>query len=685
MGRLNAPVNWTQQMRNFIESYPLDKQEINSDTDLAHAVQKDAVQNSLDAIDPANSQDFNVTFAIDNITEPNYLTITDSGTTGLTGRPSLTRSELERLSEEQYREERWSRMQALGYSHPEFGDEIGARGQGKFIFIGSSENGEMIFDTLRDDGVYRVGQWKTKENKPLMKPKEGRKAKAYVKECGLDPLEDVGTRIIIPDPKTEVWKSFWGLENEERCDLYRYISSTWWEALHNGRSITIKVEDEGIEVNVEIPKLYQHYRDDPDYFENLSREGVGKPLQDDFSGCLIKELVIAYSEKEVPDELKGIALQRGEMTVERFDPTHGNPHLPNDLFRNHVFGWIILNKEGDRELKKTERASHYHLGRKKGSLAFKLFGRDGWLARKVDEFGKQLGYAAGGREIAGTSKTLTLANRVARNIAGYEKPTLSGGKREKEPAPRKKKKKRRMKPQVKVKYPTKGSRRVEFGEKVSNIKVRVANYADSPMDYELKMTLNKKKGLRKKDEKEKLILVNKEGTVKDKTDWFGNQTIRFDEDYEEGKYVISAVSQSPEGKFKRETRKLIYLNIDPPPGGGIFKEITADTFEYPENKLQYRYSIGKDKRMTVILNDAHPLYDLNAKKSGGDPNRNYQLECAMNALLEYDFKGKARIADNRDLDPIKKLMDENTELFETSVGETSKARQRLLFDAFKKR
>ncbi len=688
MGRLNAPVNWSRQMENFIDSYPLDGVKgINPDTDLAHAVQKDAVQNSLDAIDEEKPENFTVKFRVDNIMEPQFLEILDSGTTGLTGRPSLSRSELERLSEEKYRKEKWSRMQALGYSHPELGEERGARGQGKFIFIGSSEDGEMVFDTLRKDGVYRVGQWETGENKPLMKPKEGDEARKYVKERELEPLENIGTRVAIPNPRTEVWKSFWGLADEDESDLYKYISSTWWEALYNGRSIVLEIDDK-ISKEVKPPKLYRHFEDDPKHFEHMQKKKVGKPFQDDFSGVMVKDLVIAYSEKEVPRELRGIALQRGEMTVERFDPTHGNPHLPSKL-KNHVFGWLTLNKAGDRELKKTERASHYHFGQKKGSLALKLFGRNGWLSRKMEEFGEQLGYAAGGRDVTGSyNKAINLLNNMAKDI-GYDSNTRLGGSTKKGDGGEKRKRKRyRLRPQIKLKYPTKGSRRVEFGEEVSNIRVRVANYSEHPMDYKLKMSLKKKEGLRTENEKEKITLVNNTGEIpkEEKTDWLGGQTIYFDEgDFDSGTYVISAVAQTKEGKHKRENRKLIYLDEDPPFQGGLIKEVKVRSLEPPSNRMQYITRMEEEKKITLFLNDIHPLYDLNTKEGTNEPKEEYVIRCGINAFLEHDLKGDGKIPRKKKLDRITELMDRSMEEFSSTIDETSKARQELLFDIFEDR
>lgn len=688
MGRLNPPVNWAEQMKNFIDSYPLDTVSgVNPDTDLAHALQKDAIQNSLDAIDEENPHDLTVKLEVDDIADPTYLSITDKGTTGLTGRPSLRRSELERIKDkERYEWERWSRMQALGYKNPDI-DARGARGQGKFIFIGSSENGEMIFDTLRADGIYRVGHWETDKNEPLMDPLEGEEAEKYIdRKVNLEPLEEIGTRIIIPQPRTEVWKAFWGYDGDRGGDMYRYISSTWWEALKNGRSIILQVEGEG-EREVNPPKLYRHFRDDSDYFKHIRKTGVGKPFQEKFSGCMVKELVIAYSEEKVPEELRGIAIQRGEMTVERFDPLHGNTHLPASL-KDHIFGWLILNRKGDRELKKTEVSSHYHFAQKRGSLALKLLGRNGWLSRQVEEFAeKELGYAAGGRDVTGSySKAVNLLNQMAKSV-GYENPARIGGSQKRESSKKKGNiRKKMLRAQLRVDYPTENSRRVEFGEKVS-VKSRISNYSDIPQDYEFKVTLKRKEGFRKENEEELSGLVAKEGTLeaKGKTDWLGKTTFNFAKStYSEGTYVISALVTNPNTKGTiHELRKLVYLNTDPPLERGIFKELEVDTFQPPDNRLQYKVKPDTDKKLTLIINDAHTLYDLNSEK--GDPTVEYVIECGTNALLERDFTTERKLVEERSLSGIEELMEKDIEQFDDSVAETARARQEFLFDAFRKR
>lgn len=700
MGRLKPPVNWSQQMMNFIDSYPLDSIiGVNPDTALAHAVQKDAIQNSLDAMDPNNPDDFRVEFRIDGLVDPKYISITDEGTTGLTGRPSLTRSELERLNKEQYRKENWSRMQALGYRNPDE-DAIGARGQGKFIFIGASESREMLFDTLRADGIYRIGHWETNKNDPLMEPLEGEEAKNYLKSyLGIAPLERVGTRIIIPKPKAEAWNAFWGIFGENGINLDSYISSTWWESLRNGKTITMKSGDDSRdEKRVEPPKIYQHFWSDPDRFKYMRQTRVGKPFQKNFPSCVVEEIVIVYSEERVPEYLRGIAVQRGEMTIERFDPLHGNPHLPQSL-KTHIFGWLIFNREGDRELKKTETSSHYRFAQKHGSLALEVLGRNGWLSKQMEQFGEELGFVAGGRNLTGMyGEVMNFLNIIARDL-GYAERTRHGGpikrkeeeKEEEEEIMRKSK--WYLKARLRADYPTPRSRRVEFGEEISEVKARVSNYSDIPQEYHLEVALKKKEGFRRENEKEIMVFVKKDSTLppKEKTGWFGPWEIPFQKGvYNEGTYVISALVTNPKtGKTIDEMRKLIYLNTDPPLEAGIFSELSLKALEPPDNKLQWRTRMTIEHKYELILNDAHPLFELNSEMKRGlkkkEPTKEYVRNCGLDALFDIDLKGRGYIVEKLGLNTIKELREKNFEPFENTLYETSRARQEFLFNAYRKK
>lgn len=81
-----------------------------------------------------------------------FFTMTDSDTCGLTG-PVLDLKDYEQDLPENYH---WARFESFAFTKTS-PDAIGARGQGKFIFLCASKLYTMYYDSLRDDGVYRLG------------------------------------------------------------------------------------------------------------------------------------------------------------------------------------------------------------------------------------------------------------------------------------------------------------------------------------------------------------------------------------------------------------------------------------------------------------------------------------------------------------------------------------------------
>jgi hypothetical protein len=171
---------------------------------LAHPVQKEAIQNSADALETASDDKWCVIFEMDDDTlPPRYISITDQGTCGLTGRTIVAQEELDKFQKEkpsEYQKERWAKFEALSYPNI---DPVGrgSRGEGKWVFIGASETKTIFYDTLRQDEVYRVGAW-LGENRLLKEPPEGDAAKKLLKDNFpyLEPLKKVGTRVIIVNP-----------------------------------------------------------------------------------------------------------------------------------------------------------------------------------------------------------------------------------------------------------------------------------------------------------------------------------------------------------------------------------------------------------------------------------------------------------------------------------------------------
>ena len=85
-----------------------------------------------------------------------FLTITDTNTKGLTG-PVLL--ETDEYVDELQSDYHWARFESFAFTKDD-PDAIGARGQGKFIFLAASRDYTMFYDSLRADGIYRLGATK---------------------------------------------------------------------------------------------------------------------------------------------------------------------------------------------------------------------------------------------------------------------------------------------------------------------------------------------------------------------------------------------------------------------------------------------------------------------------------------------------------------------------------------------
>ena len=136
------PADYIAICNNIADSYP---------NGTPHGVQKDAIQNAVDAGKARNA--VNVRFEFIANSKGRFVTITDSNTSGLTG-PVLR--DVEDYDKDLPEDYHWARFEAFAFTKSD-PDAIGARGQGKFVFLRASNSYTMYYDTLRKDGIYRLG------------------------------------------------------------------------------------------------------------------------------------------------------------------------------------------------------------------------------------------------------------------------------------------------------------------------------------------------------------------------------------------------------------------------------------------------------------------------------------------------------------------------------------------------
>src|SRR5208283_1072671 len=289
-------VNLTQTDANIAEQYP----------DIFYGLQKDAIQNSWDARQTKNGKDWKVIFKF--IHDRNILVIEEFGTTGMD-------------------EEKWKKYQNLWDTEKTESDALGARGQGKFLFHYFSKSKTVLTETIDQKGVYRFS-YGTNEGYD----DEGKNLQDYVP--GAASLDHQGTKIWIMDINPEF--------KEELLDVKRFIRniySTWWEIIQNYGVVIIVNLDE-VERSVVVPAFPKPIKER--VFEKEKIKDLGK----------IRTLVISYFKDDISEEFRGIAIQRGGMTVLRLQVN------ADATIKRKISGYCNFDDQLDHELKACETPNH---------------------------------------------------------------------------------------------------------------------------------------------------------------------------------------------------------------------------------------------------------------------------------------------------------------------------------------
>jgi hypothetical protein len=632
---------------------------------ISHIVQKEAIQNSSDALDKNNSDKWRVIFEMSDTLPPEFITITDQGTCGLTGRTIVSKDELDNLEKtdlQKYQQERWARFEALSFPNIDPKGR-GSKGQGKWTFIGASDSKTIVYDSLRRDDIYRIGSWQD-GRELLQKPPEGFFAEEMIKkDFGLEPLEKVGTRIVIVKPRKELWEGFLPILESP---LARYIGETWWELLKNGASIFIKWREHS--ARVETPPYYtdnyiEKNKEETWIIEDCELNWTKNPL------AKVKELTIIRSKTMIPEGFNGIAIQRNEMKICGFDVQTENPTITSEIAAS-IYGWITFNEEGEKELRAIEHTTHYDFGNAVGTFGFHVFGKNGWLIREIRKFAEQrLGLGPIGKSKSSLSDILAInkLNKFANrnSLGGHGRPVGPLP-----PKPTTPKKEIRIKMPKPV-FPHLETRRVEYEEIVKGITISIVNDSDTERKMKLTLVLKtaSRKGIPERVLKE---FVAKELCIasRQESEVFGPYEVLFAKHrFRDGTYVIEGEIVLLEGdvldeKFGKsmvldQERELVYLNEDPPTGGGLFEFI--DRVEFKDEKtLQYRV-IEKDDKYRIQINTLHPAYkhieeidsllsDYKLKTGTNVPNpiMDYEIEIGAEAIAHYDLKKEVNLIRNEE-------------------------------------
>ena len=328
-------LGWVRQVKDGYERF----------FGVAHGVQKDAIQNGWDARRCKRGTDWAFEFELVD-SGKKFFIMTDRGTKGLTGKVITNHKEYFEDMPEEYR---WARFESLAFTKGSVAD-LGSRGRGKFIFVAASKENVIFYDTLLDDGTYRLGARVVTQTESPVIHWEGEEAKKKLHEITggrIEPLGHLGARVIISDPIDELIQSL------VSGDFEKYISETWWEIIQKYNA-EIHVTIEGERRRVRPPEGYPLPEKD-DKTTGIKTHVVElKTLRG--TGSKINKLHVVYNPSGIDPALRGIAIQRGCMKVTCIEPRF----IPPDKAEG-IYGYITVDRALEGEIRNCENDEHYHV------------------------------------------------------------------------------------------------------------------------------------------------------------------------------------------------------------------------------------------------------------------------------------------------------------------------------------
>lgn len=613
------------------------KTKIKHDLWLADGLQKDAIQNSWDArFDRKHGKNWECGFSIQELRGKNYLCITDKGTTGLGGTKFFTPDELavilEKISTDNRRGEDLACFLNSNWSAKN-SEEGGNRGRGKTLFLVASKDKKVFFESLRSsDNSYVFGElYLDKIDKQvkfiLHYDKEGKEALANRFNGEINPISWAGTRIFISNPDQTI------LESIRNGQMLIFISNSRWES--------IKKYDAKIFVDDRTEKKYAvlpYWYEDKGNIKGIEEKEFPAELIKESTSYKTKRLLLRYApNSNLPDSIKGIAIQRGGMTIERIPAEL----LVKEQGMGDIYGWIEMeSKPLEEDMKiRCEGPEHFDFSWNINPARH----LKNYIQRKIRDFAHDLNIL--GSEQAKKNQIQRTAEQEAiKSLAPlFKKIGLFGkyhGKKKKKEAQRKKNELLRLS-MPDLEFP-RDDRRVNYEEKIKGTYVAPINeYSESILVLIRFFIVSEDGKTEMLQEKEINLHANADIRI-------GPNEITISKKFKVGGYSLRARMIALEAKEKNlpdgtkiekgtilydRINKKFYVETDPPESGPFDfqpkgKEDRNYLFEWEQEEDGY----------IIFYNDLHPRIKSLITNQDKDKLKEYLIEHGSLIALQIKFE-----------------------------------------------
>lgn len=345
---------------------------------LVHGFQKDAIQNAIGARKQTKSYaGWKCVIDIKETDKGTFLIVEDFGTVGLTGK-NYTIEDLDQMTENSgYRIPSDQRLARISVDNSSGGDatSAGLYGVGKTLYVAASKITKNYFESVTENEGYRCNV--NDNNKMFRKALEEDEGRNFIKEAtGLEPIDHVGTRFIVVEPKEEIVEAIRGAQQEMLHDA----EETWWRSI-----VKMSNPEDGIfigGVRAEVPECYRFNEDkslcDKETLYIKEPTEVEEGYRFTKFGFFIKE--------EIPEDLQGFYFYRRGMKIGKIDISKWDI-----LIKKPYFGFIELDDRWEEELAETENATHYDvMANSKRRNCYQLL--KATVLNKIQDFLEEFGY-----------------------------------------------------------------------------------------------------------------------------------------------------------------------------------------------------------------------------------------------------------------------------------------------------